>query len=473
MFDFGILAKWAQDEPNGLAFADDEYVLSFPQLNSLALKTAAHLTERGIVQGDLVCVALPSYLEWSTTLALHLLGAKTMSKIGPGGFNPEVFPDWLITLQLDPEVGIERTIIFDEALLATVVAGPEMKDAPGYSHGSDIVRFFSTSGTTGSRKYFAVTSDGLASLVGRSGKSDFAGEDPLLSLFPFAMGANYLRALRALVAGKPYFTCSFRDYRLTKMLRKYPIRTLLGSPVQIANFLNLQMHTDTQLPNLKTIVMSGSTPSSKLLARINSQIGCEVLNGYGSAEAGNVAISTITQESSIPGVINPAVTLQIVDEANQILPAGAIGSIRYSREGMALSYYNNPEASAEYFREGFFYPGDLGFIDTQGRLVLAGRSNEVINLGGVKVNPENVDEIAMAQLGVLDCAAFAIMSQSGVDQLALALVTDKDFDLALFKKTMENKSIYPPTLYFPTKSIPRNENGKILREELRESVEKK
>jgi acyl-CoA synthetase (AMP-forming)/AMP-acid ligase II len=130
---------------------------------------------------------------------------------------------------------------------------------------------------------------------------------------------------------------------------------------------------------------------------------------------------------------------------------------------MATSYYNNPSATAEFFKDGFFYPGDMGYLDSQGRLVLEGRSNEVINLGGVKLNPEIIDTIALSQLGVIDCATFPIPGPKGVEQLAIALVTDSDFDHEHFEKAMAKKSPFPIAAAVQMKAIARNENGKIMR----------
>ena len=139
---------------------------------------------------------------------------------------------------------------------------------------------------------------------------------------------------------------------------------------------------------------------------------------------------------------------------------------------MATSYYKNPAATAEFFKDGYFYPGDLAFINDAGLLVLGGRSSEVINLGGVKVNPQKVDEIAMAQLGVIDCAAFAVSGQSGVEELAIALVVDSDFNQEFFDKAMAQKSPYPPAISIPMAKIPRNDNGKVSRQLLRTEYEK-
>jgi acyl-coenzyme A synthetase/AMP-(fatty) acid ligase len=255
----------------------------------------------------------------------------------------------------------------------------------------------------------------------------------------------------------------FTDFRLQKFVSKYPIRTVIGSPIQISSFLDIQAQTGTKLPLLKTVIMGGSPPSDQLVERIKSQIDCKIYNAYGSTEAGLIAMSRLGIGQPEGAWISPHMELQIVDDNGSELPAMSVGHIRYRRENMATSYYKNPDATSRFFKDGYFYPGDLGFIDHQGRLVLEGRSTDVINLGGVKINPERIESIALAQLGVRDCAAFAAISSSGVEELAIALVVDGDFNQENFEKAMEKKSPHPIRKAAIVPNIPRNETGKIQR----------
>ena len=467
MFDFEIISHWAQVQGKDLAYADESSEITFRDFDSITRKIALLINETGIKQGDLVATILPPQLGWLCTFALHRLGVTTMSKNNLSGFNKEATPDWLISLLPHHQIPQNRTIIFDQAYFDLIKASEEMQTLPGYSSPDVIARLFSTSGTTGDVKYIDRTAGQLAEFSTLNASYDFAGTDHIMSLFPYGAGQTYRLALKCLLQGKPYFNCSFPDYRLPKVLSKYPIRTLIGSPAQIAGFLDIQKQTATSLPLIKTVIMGGSVPSKQLVDRILSQLDCRVFNAYGSSEALNIANQEITQSVEGGATLNPEVNLQIVDENDVPLAPLNVGRIRYQRPGMATSYYKNLAASAEFFKSGFFYPGDLAFIDETGKLVLDGRVNEVINLGGVKINPEAVDKIALAQLGVLDCATFASVDETGVEQLAIALVVDGDFNSELFTKAMEAKSPNKPKAYVQVTEIPRNENGKILRHKLR------
>ncbi len=465
--------KWASEKPNELAFADENNALTFAQLDSLSRRTATMLKEKGIQQGELVSLNLPTYLEWTTSLALHLLGAIPMQKIGTKAYPDTVFPDWLISLNLSSNISASKTLIFDEDFLEAVKKKNELLDVPGYVSSESTARLFSTSGTTGDSKYIAMTADDLADLSMRVGSTELAGNNPVLSLFPLGMGASYRLALRNLQLGTTLFRCGFSDYRLPKLLRMYPIKTLLGSPIQISAFLTAQKQTGTELPNLKTIILAGSGVSQELVNRIKTQLGCRIFNDYGSAEAGFVALKEITDNIEVGFSINQSVALQIVDENDVEVTSPSIGQIRYKKTGMARSYLNNAVASAEVFKDDYFYPGDHGFLDESGLLHLTGRVNEVVNLSGVKMNLDKVDSVAMSQLGVVDCASFSVISEAGIEELAVAYVSNNDFNLDRFAKALEKKLSLKPKYLISTYAIPRNNNGKILRQELQKEFKER
>jgi len=472
IFDFDFIRERAQTHGRELAYVDEAHEVTFRELDLYTQKIAVFLNNYGLKPGELVATLLPTYLDYHFTFALQRLGISTMSKNSFSNFNPEATPDWLITIKPHPKFKAESTILLDPEILTAINDGPEDIELTGYKNESDVARLASTSGTTGRVKYIPVLAGDLESLGTRKSSYDLAGLDNVLSLYPFGSGQTYGLALKNLLAGKTYFNCFFTDHRLAKMLRNYPIRTLIGSPAQMAGFLEVQTQTGTQLPILKTIIMGGSPPSQQLIDRIKSQLDCQIFNAYGSTEAGNISIEEITSHETglnfAGTIVHSDVTIEIVDDNDLPLANGEVGIIRYRRSGMASGYYKNPAATTEFFKDGFFYPGDLGYLDSSGRLVLEGRSNEVINLGGVKMNPEVIDAIAMAQLGVIDCATFSIPGPAGVEQLAIALVTDSDFNPENFEKAMAKKSKFPIAAAFLVSAIARNENGKILRSQLSE-----
>jgi len=465
-----LMRHWARTKPNEIAFADEEYEITFAQLDSLTHRMAKVLQEEGITRGHLVNTTLPSYLGIITTFALHFLGTVSFASGKLIRSNPPLNIDWNIALLPNELVALNRTIIIDEPFLERVKSTPELESIPGYAKLSDPARLFATSGTTGTLKYTMATAGQLESIAAEVGAFDCAGEPEVMGLFPLSARTTYRHAINSLVSGRSFFSSGFVDYRLPKVLSKYPIRTLMGSPAQIATFLQLLTNTGTNVPFLKTIILAGSHPSQVLIERIHSHLDCTVIDIYGSTEAGLITSREINRDKISEFKMDPLVTLQIVDEKNEVVGPKVVGEVRYRKLGMADSYYANPGATTQFFREGFFYPGDYGYLNSASALVLEGRLDEVFNLGGVKIRAEAVEEIAQAQLGVIDCAAFAMLDPSGIEILGLALVTDDDFDLERFGKVLGKKAPVVPQALFKISSIPRNENGKVLRQALKEGV---
>jgi long-chain acyl-CoA synthetase len=463
LHDFSFVDDLAAYKGDDLAFVSPGSSLNFEQLEFRSRRIAAYLDRQGITKVDLVCTILPSHLNWLFTIALQRLGIPTMTKNSLRNFSQEVKPTWLISLKTHHEIPASNTVLVDQRLIDVILRTPKI-DLFGYQSELDLARLFSTSGTSGETKHIPYLAHQLEGLISRKSSYGDSSIKRILSLYPYGSGQTYGLALRNLVQGKTFFAIDRLDPFIPGYLVDYEIDTLSGSPTQISSFLDILQQTGTELPNLKTVIMGGSAPSEKLIERLKSRLDVTVFNAYGSSEAGNICIEEFS-DSNVDGFssIQEDVTLQIVDDNNQPLPPMSVGHIRYHRPGMATSYFNNPVATAEHFKDGFFYPGDLGYLDHAGRLVLQGRSNEVINLGGVKINPELIDAIAIAQPGVLDCAAFSASNEKGIEELAIALVVGDGFNKEGFEAAMKQQSPYPLRKALLVEQIPRNENGKIQR----------
>ena len=471
MYDFEVIGAQAKLRPNDLAYVDETYKLTFRELDVTTRRIGFSLLERGIRRGDLVSTALPPYQSWLFTLALQRLGTLTLTKNNLNPFPADILPDWFIAFENHPQISGNRMILCDENFETQLQESEELQDFPGYIRPDDAARLLFTSGTTGELKYLKRTIGELGTLVEKKGSWDLFGTDPLMSLYPLSASQTYRVTLKSLMVGKTYYNCTVSDYRLPKILSEYAIESVSGSPAQVSSMLDALVQTGTKLPALKNVVMGGSNPSQKLISRINTILDCRIINAYGSSEAGNIAHQVIGEDNSKGLTLNSEGTLQIVDDKDNQVPDGTTGRVRYKKNDMFTSYYKNPMASAEFFKEGFFYPGDYGFINNEGKLELAGRSKEIINLGGVKLNPESIDELVSAQLGVLDCATFAVEGISGIEQIIVAIKVDEDFVRENFEKVLIKKSPVPITSILMIDHIPRNENGKVLRQKLKEKYE--
>ncbi|HEX7943137.1 MAG TPA: fatty acid--CoA ligase family protein, partial [Phenylobacterium sp.] len=162
--------------------------------------------------------------------------------------------------------------------------------------------------------------------------------------------------------------------------------------------------------------------------------------------------------------------VEIVDDDGNPLPDGEVGEIRVRGPRMIYGYLDDPEATAERFRDGWFYSGDLGRRLPDGRLVLEGRADERMNLGGIKVMPALLEEAALACPGVRDAAAFAVPDEQGLEHAWIAVAAAPGFDRDTLTPHMAAYPGLPAHRFAWIDEIPRNTMGKVDRGRLRDAV---
>ena len=459
---------WAEIKPDELAFVDESHEVTFRELDMYTRRIAYFLEARGLVSGELVAISLPPYLSWFFTLSLYRLGNATLYLSENDGNAELTHPDWLVSLAPIKHIDASKTLVVTELLLETINASPGIISDPGFTSKDDLAWIFGTSGTTGTVKHIAVSAVALEEMAIAPRPYYFLGDEPVMSLFQFGSWWATAHALKLLVSGKCFFSCTFPDFNLPKIISKHSVKTIFGSPQQVSSLLEIQRQTGTEFPALKTVIIGGGYISDKLLSQIRKQINCRIFNIYGSSECGNIGNEELMTSESKGFVINRGVEVQIVDEHNSILENGEEGIIRTRSKAMFHQYHQNPNATKKSFKDGFFYPGDLGLINEAGKLVLKGRVDEVMNLGGYKIDPNVIDSLISSQLGVLDCASFTVTDAFGIDQVFVAIVANTEFQREQFEKTVVKKSLVPIKGVFQVNSIPRNANGKILRGKLKE-----
>lgn len=153
------------------------------------------------------------------------------------------------------------------------------------------------------------------------------------------------------------------------------------------------------------------------------------------------------------------------------VPPGEQGEIRIRSDRIAEGYLGDEEASARVFRNGWVYPGDLGRRLPDGMLVIDGRVDERMNIGGVKVLPNRLEDAALEHPGVRDCAAFALPDAAGQDECWLAVVAAEGLTRQSLVDHLDRQGGRLPAVRFVwIDEIPRNAMGKIERAILRDQV---
>ena len=167
----------------------------------------------------------------------------------------------------------------------------------------------------------------------------------------------------------------------------------------------------------------------------------------------------------------PGVEIEVVGDDDVSLPAGTEGILRVRSAGCARAYVGDPAASADVFKGGWVYPGDRGIMSNDGFLSIRGRAGDVINQGGLKVNPQVVEDVLMSVPEVVDAAAFGVPDPMGIARIWAAVVADEPLDIgaveALCRERLKHNA---PVSILQLDVLPRNDAGKVMRGELRQRV---
>jgi len=223
---------------------------------------------------------------------------------------------------------------------------------------------------------------------------------------------------------------------------------------------------------LKVLISSGSALSAQERPQIHERICANFVEFYSSTEGGGITVLGADDQDAHPGSVGRAVFgvhVQVVDGEHQVLPAGAVGRIRYQGAAVAEAFYQDPEASLEAFHEGWFYPGDLGYLDDEGFLYLKGRAKDMIIRGGINIYPQEVEAVLLASdPSVIDVAVVGWPSAEFNEEVAAFVVVRGHIDPeALRQYCAAQLAPYKvPRAIFAVDDLPRNTLGKVVKAEL-------
>lgn len=244
------------------------------------------------------------------------------------------------------------------------------------------------------------------------------------------------------------------------------------TPVHLVHLLNTLPPGMKPLEQLHLTVV-GAPLSDAVLQRVYKTLTSHVHIVYGTDEAGLVAgIAADKRESGQSvGCIMPWASVEIVDEQGAVLPTGQTGIIRIRSFG-PQAYLNAPPQSPQSYRDGWFWPGDRGFLSSRGELHLLGRVDDLVALGGSKFDLGVIDRMAREEKAVRDAGAFVVTTDDGEQHLYCAFVTQEELDVGAFVARVRGHYVDLPLFTaIWVNQIPHTEAGYTDRETLRRSYE--
>jgi acyl-CoA synthetase (AMP-forming)/AMP-acid ligase II len=228
--------------------------------------------------------------------------------------------------------------------------------------------------------------------------------------------------------------------------------------------------------SLRFIRSCSSALAPALLAEIEGQLGAPVLEAYGMTEASHqIASNPLPPAERRPGSVGLGTGVQVAvfDEAGRALPPGTPGEVVIRGPNVIDGYADNPEANAQSFVDGWFRTGDQGVLDERGYLNLIGRIKELINRGGEKISPTEIDEVLLRHPAVAEAVAFGAPHPTLGEQVAAAVVLSEPVsDRELLAYCREHLAAFKvPGRLHVVQALPRTATGKPQRRKVAEMVE--
>ena len=435
------------------------------------------LESLGLPRGTPVIIDIRNPLQHSAViLALALLGLPSASvgssfSVESGGVLPGLFlvdrPDVTIP-GVATQLIDERWFLHDPARR---VDYRRLIDMQGFQSPGDIVRYVYSSGTTGRPKCIALTEAVMDLRINNVMLGILRGErGPSLGMMGFSTIAGIMNLLTTLPYGRMICFASGNLEGL-QMARLFNITTIALAVVQLKGFL-ASMGDEPPPPSLRMVIAVGARMPLTLLRETRARLCSNVVTQYGSTEMGLMTVSSpasLERHEGSVGYRLPWVELQAVDVGGREVAAGSDGILRARSPEMAF-YAADGGDPLEIIRDGWFYPGDVGRIYKDGLVVVTGRTNEVINRGGVIVAPEIIEEVLRLDPLVRDVAVVGV-PVNGIEEIWAAVVSDDAFDgQAIAQRAHPKLNEKVPDRILRVEAIPRNENGKVTRNALRDAL---
>jgi oxalate---CoA ligase len=467
--------------------------LTYAGLRALIERTCGTLNDLGIGLGDRVAIVLPNGPEMAAAF-LCVASAATSAPLNPA-YKQDEFEFYLEDLKakaLIVEAGSESPALraaekLGVALLTLIperqvgagafeLSGSPLGAAirPGPAKPDDVALILHTSGTTSRPKIVPLHHANIwTSARNIAASLELSENDRALNVMPLFHIHGLIAGLSAPLSrgGAVFCTPGFNALKFFADMEEVKPTWYTAVPTMHQTILTRAgRHKEIIARHpLRFVRSSSSSLPPTVIGELEAAFKCPVIEAYGMTEATHQMASNPLNGVRKPGSVGvPAgPEIAIMDEAGLLMSPGETGEVVIRGENVTAAYENNPKANGEAFVDGWFRTGDQGVIDADGYLTLTGRLKEIINRGGEKISPREVDEALMDHPAVLQAVAFAVPHPMLGEDVGAAVVlreglsaTEQELGAFLSERLAAFKT--PRKILFLAE-IPKGATGKLQR----------
>ncbi len=467
--------------------------LTYGALRALIDRSVRSLNELGVGRGDRVGIVLPNGPEMATAF-LCVASAAASAPLNPA-YKQDEFEFYLEDLKakaLIVEAGSETPALRAAEKLGvaviTLASEPQAGAGafrlsgsargaaarPGHAEPEDVALILHTSGTTSRPKIVPLSHANIwTSARNIAASLELSANDRALNVMPLFHIHGLIAGLSAPLSrgGSVFCAPGFNTLKFFAEMEEAKPTWYTAVPTMHQTVLTRAgRHKEIIARHpLRFVRSSSASLPPTVIGELEAAFKCPVIEAYGMTEATHQMASNPLNGIRKPGSVGLAAgpEVAIMDEKGRLLDHGEIGEVVIRGENVTAGYESNPKANGEAFVEGWFRTGDQGVIDADGYLTLTGRLKEIINRGGEKISPREVDEALMDHPAVLQAVAFAVPHPMLGEDVGAAVVlreglaaTEQELGAFLSQRLAAFKT--PRKILFLAE-IPKGATGKLQR----------
>ena len=459
----------ANSQGSKIAIKTARHTINYKQLYQFTSQAITFFSNLGIRQGQRVLIAgHDDALNLMIILSLMRMGVTSCLNHGIHNLSHAKDFDWLLSTHPTEHMPSNRFCLIDKGAIDQIKNGAPHNEADIQGTLSLIIL---SSGTTGKHKKIGLSQELLLDRIFKTHR--IWGLNQSLNLMRLSTTIGIGHSLLKILLGETLYLVD-SDVEAIDFIKKFNLKILIASPIQLAQLIN--QLGDSDLKNtLDRVLYSGSMAHEKLLKNIQSKLSDNIHVLYGATETGGISGASISLKNplGIGGFLLPGVKVDIVRDSSE----QEWGKVRIKSEHGVTQYLDDDQLSKEFFKDGWFYPGDEGRLINENFLVLNQRESDILNIGGVKLNPLIIENQIHQAFEFKDLAVFELILPSGQGVVALAYVASPNSNALSVENLRQalQKSLSPiqtPQYIFLVNQIPRNLGGKVLRNNLTETISK-